>query len=42
MSIAEVILRPFIFAAMAAPLLIIGLVALGHWRRRRQGLNSGA
>ncbi len=35
-SIAEILVRPFIFAAFAAPLLIVGSVSLRHWRRKRE------
>jgi len=35
-SIADILQRPVVLAALAAPLAIVGAVSLGHWRRRRR------
>lgn len=34
-SIMEALLRPFVIALLALPLLICGRISLRHWRRRR-------
>lgn len=35
-SYADIMLRPMLGLALAAPLLMMGAVSLGHWRRRRR------
>lgn len=35
-SMADILARPLVLAAMAAPMMVIGALSLGHWRRRRR------